>query len=956
MSNAIHTNSVNASYMENFFTPFYNHLVDLFDEILKIEWKDLDSKRIDKQSVMLSVRNEFRKKLIDLTKKVLIYEFHDTFTSNNNEDKSMYSRIFNEYLEDRESCLGLLRKYPVLNDIYHRIQKNLVQNSYDLINRYMVDANELERLFNKKLGVLKSVSINLGDTHRNGNSVAIIQTENGKLIYKPRSLRADSLYSQVLSFFNQQCSETLKSPITLNKGDYGWQEYINPQDCLNDNDVEIYYEKLGMHLGFVYIFQGADFHYENIIAKGSDPYLIDLETLFQPTLDFFENDEKNKETAFIDCLNQTVYKSLFFNNTAYPEEELLRDACALSNTNEQLIEQEQIYNVGTDSICLKKEVQKMDKLYNLPSESGTIVEIFGYEKYFIDGFEKVYKFLIDNKKSILNILKYSEDFPVRVIIRPTHVYARFLTSLLHPKYLRESVERYRILAFFEKSYKKYSFFKKASKYEIADMYYGDIPYFTSLFKGTEVRSSNGIIINSKLIKSSTLEEIEKRFESLSSKDCSYQISLINMGLTALRANSNALNTKKIPDTEDYISPLRYTNVDDLIHRETEKIIDEGISFDNQIQWMSLFLHPNGRVAAGPLNYNLYDGIGGIGLYLMFYYNKFKVLDNTIIDSLLHTLKTLYDTTKGKNNYSAFHGLTSYIYILDKMIESGHVSKENAFEAYEEYCKKINKDLPSIAAIDFIGGLAGVLKVVSLLYKKYKLDFFKNTANAVFQQLVNKAHNQEGLLFWKFDTSKPYGLTGFSHGQTGICYAMSEYYTIMTSESEEKNGVLNTIQSALSYEDQFYNPDQKNWRDNRNGKFYSDPFWCHGAAGILLGRVKIQQNLGNDFNINYIKEALLTTLNLGSKHKKGNSLCHGTLGNIDILNEIKGYFNGEDLVSIESTIESWISNYLQLINNIGWQNGLNKDFSSPSFMMGKAGQLYALLRYKDPSIPCILTLS
>lgn len=65
-------------------------------------------------------------------------------------------------------------------------------------------------------------------------------------------------------------------------------EYINPQDCLNDNDVEIYYEKLGMHLGFVYVFQGADFHYENIIAKGPDPYLIDLETLFQPTLDFLK--------------------------------------------------------------------------------------------------------------------------------------------------------------------------------------------------------------------------------------------------------------------------------------------------------------------------------------------------------------------------------------------------------------------------------------------------------------------------------------------------------------------------------------------------------------------------------------------------------------------------------------------------------------------------------------------
>ncbi|MFD2655626.1 type 2 lanthipeptide synthetase LanM family protein [Gracilibacillus thailandensis] len=958
MKNVVHSNSTDITFVGEFFNPFYENMTHFFHQKLSESWNDIDSKAIDKESIILSLKEEFRKKIKDLTKKVLIYEFQDSFTCDVQEGSTKYYEMFNRKLKDSQYCWTLLQKYPVLNEIYDKTQSNLLKNSYELIIRYITDVKELEVQFNKNLGLLKAISINLGDTHRNGNSVAVLHTDKEKIIYKPRSLKADIIYTQVTNLFNNTYSETLKTPSTVDKDDYGWQEFINFEGCYNEYQIKEFFKKLGMHLAFVYAFQGSDFHYENIIASGPDPYLIDLETLFQPTLDFMEREEKQTESSFIDFLHKTVYKSLFFNNTSYPEEENPRNACALSNTHEQLIEQERIKDQGTDRVSLKKEIQYMETAYNLPSKNGNTIEIFGYENLFMQGFKKAYNFIWKNKSAILNILNQSKDFPVRIIVRPTHVYANFLTSLLHPKYLKQRSERYRVLSFFKDSYQKFSFFQKVSQFEIEDMYHGDIPYFNSYFKINKVIDSKGNQIDCKLIKRATLDEIKDRFNRLSNEDYSYQVSLINMALTALRTNSNFTGRKEVKSNSDFNISLNYSDPNNLLLKETKKVLDERLSFDNHVQWVSLSFHPSGQVVAGPLNYNLYDGLGGIGLYLIYYYNKHYSLDQNFIDSFINTIRMLYRTTKSINNISAYHGLTSYIYIVDKMLECGHVNKKDATEIYEEYCNKINKNIDSIIVTDFIGGLAGVLKVLTLLYQKYKLEFLKQTADIVYKQLISKAYSKGDMIYWKFDINKQHGLTGFSHGQTGVCYALSEYYKIIENDSKKRKNILHFIKQALNYEDEYYDPIEGNWYDNRQSRAFtfSDPFWCHGAAGILLGRIKIQHNLKNNLKVRYIREALSTTIRLGNRHTKGNSLCHGTLGNLDILIEVKNHFSGNDLAYVDSSIKSWIANYVKSMNELGWQNGFSKDISNPGLMLGKTGQLYTLLRYKDSSLPCILTLS
>lgn len=936
------------------FNPFFDVLTDRFTELVGYELRSISSTRLNKESIFVSIKEEFRTKIVELSSKVLIYEFHESFTDVDPFNRSKNYIKFNEFLSVGENSLSILDKYPVLKEMCDNIQETLIRNSREIMLRYLSDVDELEEFFLEPLGALQHISINLGDTHRGGQSVAILNTEGKKIIYKPRSLMADCLYSNILSFYNEAEKESLQTPLTLDKEDYGWQEYIKKEDCLNTNQVKNYYKQLGMHLGFIYTFQGSDFHYENIIANGENPYLVDLETLFQPSLDFMERDKK-KQPIFMDMLNKTVYKSLFFNNTAYPEEQNPRDVCGLSNTKDQQIEVEVVKEKNTDQIHIKNEVTKMGPMDNLPSIRNEPVEIFGSEKEFVEGFKKVYFFVLRNKESLLNIINSVKDFPIRIIIRPTYVYAAFLTSLLHPKYLIDKEERLRVLTFFHNTYQDYPFFQKVSKFEMNDLFHGDIPYFYNNFKQKVVFSSDSEVIDCKLVKASTSDEITEKINGLSEEDYQYQVSLINMGLTSLRANAQS---KPILDFVDpYHNSSTYRVLEDVLKEETERIQSECLVYGKQAQWISLSLHPTGRVVAGPLNYNFYDGLGGILFFLSHYMNANEEHNfSEEINYLRITIEQLYKNTKFKQNYSAFHGTTSYIYLLEKVTSLGLVKEKDAREIYTIYCKDLIQNVDDIQATDFIGGLAGILKVLCLLYKKYTDPLMKDAADMAYEKIKAKVKRKEDLCYWEFDSKKEIALTGFSHGQTGIGYALSEYYSIECVEAT-RNEIECLIEGALRFEDQYYDSERMSWADNRKESLsFSDPFWCHGASGILLGRVKIKEHLGSTISIKHIDNALKNTIRNGQKHNKGNSLCHGTLGNVDILMEVRSSFDSETTDVIDQTISLWIEDFLNNMSKEGWDNGFELDSSNVGLMMGRSGQLYTLLRFQQSHIPCVLTLS
>ena len=62
---------------------------------------------------------------------------------------------------------------------------------------------------------------------------------------------------------------------------YCIEEFISNRECKTEDEIIKYYHRFGEYVALAYLLCGNDFHYENVIAHGEFPVLIDIETLIQ---------------------------------------------------------------------------------------------------------------------------------------------------------------------------------------------------------------------------------------------------------------------------------------------------------------------------------------------------------------------------------------------------------------------------------------------------------------------------------------------------------------------------------------------------------------------------------------------------------------------------------------------------------------------------------------------------
>ena len=133
-----------------------------------------------------------------------------------------------------------------------------------------------------------------------------------------------------------------------------------------------------------------------------------------------------------------------------------------------------------------------------------------------------------------------------------------------------------------------------------------------------------------------------------------------------------------------------------------------------------------------------------------------------------------------------------------MRDTGLYSENEVNSMCKAYLEKLRQETGQITHTDFIGGLAGILKVVIQLGRYHRTELMEDTARAVCKEICKRAIQNRNEAYWKSDADENIVLAGFSHGITGICYALSEYYAHIEASGE----VLRLIESALKYEDKF----------------------------------------------------------------------------------------------------------------------------------------------------------
>jgi lantibiotic modifying enzyme len=207
---------------------------------------------------------------------------------------------------------------------------------------------------------------------------------------------------------------------------------------------------------------------------------------------------------------------------------------------------------------------------------------------------------------------------------------------------------------------------------------------------------------------------------------------------------------------------------------------------------------------------------------------------------------------------------------------------------------------------------------------------------------------------RFPTVGP--LTGFSHGNAGIAWALGELADL-TGEARFRTAE----RAAVAYERSLFSAEAKNWPDLRDlnalklkGDADQPRFmaaWCHGAPGIGLARILSWGRLDEPATRAEIEAALETTLaqGFGDNH----SLCHGDLGKLETLLQA-----GERLGDPRwrAAADRMSAATLDSIRKNGWICGVPSGVETPGLMTGLAGIGFGLLRLAEPRrTPSVLAL-
>lgn len=246
-----------------------------------------------------------------------------------------------------------------------------------------------------------------------------------------------------------------------------------------------------------------------------------------------------------------------------------------------------------------------------------------------------------------------------------------------------------------------------------------------------------------------------------------------------------------------------------------------------------------------------------------------------------------------------------------------------------------------------GGIVGLLQLSSASDPSLAA-----LARQLGDELLKAAECAATGCSWRSRTYRyQHNLLGFSHGTAGVAFALLELYR-KTGEAAYREAAEN----AFSHERRFFDNDVGNWPDFREesqrARRGSPPtyqtFWCHGAPGIALSRLRAYQITGKDLYRQEAETALDTTraaivVSMEARRQEY-SLCHGLPGNADVL------ISGHRVLGPTRTDDIRLAR--EVAGTITRRGGLD-DIESPGLMLGLAGVGYFLLRLADADVPSVL---
>lgn len=952
--NVIHSLNTDSSFVDKnlsdfsipFFLEFWSSILE--SNVVKEVFKANISLEINLKE---SLAQYFKKKIMEISYRVLVLEVNRIREENlfiSDSEEQQFREFYLNYLTDESYYMFIYKQYPALIAKLMEFRNKFTSFFLEILTNYKKDISEIIDYFELDNTELLNIEFGKGDTHNNGLTVVKFTFNQKTIYYKPRDIEIDLLFNEIIELYNKnsQPEFILKYCKALSKEGYGWLEGIPHKKIEDYKTLEAYYKKMGVLLCWSYLFNTVDLHYENLIASDGFPVIVDLEGMFHNTRDdFFDSPDTNLARIEADYKIATSVLSTGMLPFNYGENESDISAIGAKGNVDSFIKVPTVVNPSTSRLQIQRDYIKLDGFQNNPDQKESYSN---QDKEMIlenlrSGFTNTYHFIQKNINEIKEkVLSKSQKIKVRSIIKPTMFYSNLKDLSNHPVFLTNELFQQ---LFYTRVVEDMSQNSGISRAEYESLLNGDIPYFTSTLRDTSLYSGDNSLVASSYFHKPALDLFIDKISSLGEQDLNFQLKLIQSRLMI----SSEYNATQVSSD----AKLSTQSVESLMLKLREKanvflnnILLDAIKVDDMYCWYAYETvgkhKETAKIMVTSMDNSLYSGLSGMSLLFLHSYklngdkSHLKIAEN-ILTNILQSTVSLEAVPLG-----IFSGGYSIVYLLSQFYE---ITGDNKYLQFaRKYIESSDAGLEKLESYDIIYGFSGILICLLNLYSYKSEMYIKNYIDLCMSKIMNGVvYENNKAIGWKMDNANI--LTGFSHGGSGIVYALAKWIDMFASQSSEVEQVKKVIQEVNSYEDT--QKVQGNYIDRREEEYISIPYaWCHGAPGILLSRLYTSNNDNDQL---YILIEDIKANGFG----RNQSLCHGDFGNLVILYNAAIQLN-------DTNLKSWVLNKAyQIVDSLDYSmltSGLVvKDLTVPEFMIGNSGITWALLYLSSVELPNILKI-
>ncbi|GHO99106.1 hypothetical protein KSF_091540 [Reticulibacter mediterranei] len=820
------------------------------------------------------------------------------YVSGNTTDELLRSYV--QHLQQPHNLLAFLQEYNVLACQLVAIVEQWVSYSLEFLRHLCTDWQALQRVFAPAgdPGALTEITTKPANTFQRGQMVLFLTFASGwQLVYKPESLAVDVHFQHVLTWLNEHGQQPPLRPLTLlDRGTYGWSEFVIASPCQSESEVTRLYQRQGSYLALLYVLGAINIQTNNLILAGEHAMLVDAGMLFQPQIDNPDVLRHPTRQAF----NQSVL------GTGLLSDDLSPDYC----------------------------------------------------DYFITGFANTCGLLASEEFLETILPRFAHD-EIRFAVRPTRTYIRLLAECFHPNHLRSIQQRDRYLDRLRVAARERPYLVQIVAAEQAYLRSGNIPLFTTSPEGRSLTTSQGESIANFFVESG-LNVVRQRLRQLNAEHIARQIEIIRAAFTGIAMTARPVMTPMLSLQPARISPTRerLLRAACAIGERLCSLawyMDDTASW---LGMTAVMKGEAVKWALQPVGKDLYTGTAGIAFFLAYLGQITGEMRYTALSrSALNTVLIERERQKKlpqPDAIGAFNGLGSLIYFFTHL---GCLWNDLALL---QEAQKIVACLPDSIAqdekLDILSGSAGCIMSLLALYAVTPSTATLATAIQCGEHLLARARPMKQGAGWTTFAGK-LPLTGFAHGAAGIAYSLLAL-TEVSGQARFRDAALSALEyerGLFSPEEQNW-PDLREVSDSGNlpteQEFTYGHMWCYGASGIGLARLASLAYLDDAQIREEIGAALKTTIAKGFGHN--HSLCHGDLGNLETLLVATQRL---DERQYDQSFEQFTAMLLESVETGKWITGVPLGGETPGLMNGLAGIGYALLRLAEPEmVPSVLLLA